>query len=121
MNNRPEYYIQCTIASYLDAIGVLWSASSNGMKLNIKTASMLKKAGYKKGFPDIVIFEPRGKYHGMTIEVKSDIGSPTPEQVSWANNLNNKGYYAIICPKQTNLNEQINWIIEKINKYLGEC
>ena len=118
MSDSPEYRIQCKVAGYLDSLGVLWSASSNGMKLNVKVASKLKRMGYKAGYPDLFIFEPRGQYHGLAIEVKSPKGVPTKTQKEWAKNLRERGYYAHICQKTKTEQEMIDQIVCLINKYL---
>jgi hypothetical protein len=60
------------------------------------------------GFPDIVIYEPRGPFHGLFIELKREgervytkTGAPaTPhiaEQLSVITKLMNRGYYAHLC------------------------
>ena len=118
MNNQEEYRIQCLVAKYLDGLGVLWTASSNGIKLSLPVAVRLKKQGYRKGCPDIYIFEPKNGYHGMTIELKSHIGKATPEQKKWNERLKNNGYFAVVCEKQNSEIEQFLWIKEKINWYL---
>lgn len=118
MNNQEEYRIQCKVASYLDSLGVLWTASSNGIKLPLPVAVRLKKQGYRKGSPDIYIFEPRGPYHGMMIELKSHIGTANEFQKKWNAGLNKRNYFAIICEKQNSEMEQFLWIKKQINNYL---
>jgi hypothetical protein len=56
----------------------------------------MKEAGYSKGVPDLLIFEPRGMYQGLAIEVKTDKGRPSPEQKEWCKNLNDRGWRAEI-------------------------
>jgi hypothetical protein len=119
MNDNPEYRIQKMISEYLDNLGVLWTASSNGMKLPISVAAKLKRMGYKKGCPDIYIFEPNQDYRGMMIEVKSPVGLPTKEQVNWHEKLTKRGYYAVIMPKTNSEIESFLWIKKEINEYLG--
>jgi hypothetical protein len=53
--------------------------------------------GYVKGFPDLFVCEPRGKYHGLFIELKRPGGKVSPEQIDWIKDLNRRGYYAIVC------------------------
>ena len=117
-NDNPEYRIQKMVAEFLDNMPILWTASSNGIKLSIGVAKKLKLMGYKKGSPDIYIFEPIGKWHGMTIETKSPVGKPTKDQIEWQIKLFNRGYYAIICPKQNSEIEQFLWVKKRILNYL---
>ena len=70
-----------------------------------------KQTGYKRGFPDLFIYEPRGEFHGLAIELKVGYNKPTKEQLYWRNELNNRGYVAEIC---NGLDESL----EVINRYL---
>jgi REP element-mobilizing transposase RayT len=70
-----------------------------------------KKSGYKKGFPDLFIYEPRGEFNGLAIELKVGKNRATKEQLWWRNELNERGYVAEIC---TGIDEAL----EVINRYL---
>ena len=78
----------------------------------------MKRAGYKKGFPDIFIYEPRGLYNGMSIELKAG-SKPTKEQLEWKMQLGVRGYYSIIVPDKFNHFEAIEFLEKEINNYLG--
>tara|TARA_R110000824_G_scaffold357582_1_gene545138 strand:- start:178 stop:540 length:363 start_codon:yes stop_codon:yes gene_type:complete len=54
-----------------------------------------KSTGYVKGFPDLGIYEARGGFHGLFIEIKEK-GYPTKEQKEWIINLKKRGYYACV-------------------------
>lgn len=56
----------------------------------------IQALGYKKGVPDILVFVPRGRYHGLCIEVKSAKGRITREQNRWHDNLERNGYFVMI-------------------------
>ena len=88
----------------------LWllNGSLNGVRLTMGQAVKAKKAGMKKGFPDI--FFPlsmialnadggrAGIWCGLFIELKKEKGGrATPEQKEWLNELKNQGYYTCIC------------------------
>jgi hypothetical protein len=45
---------------------------SGSMKLTIGQAVQIKALRSNRGYPDIVIYEPRGKYHGLFIELKDE-------------------------------------------------
>ena len=54
----------------------------------------MKHTGYVKGFPDLAIYEARGGYFGLFIEIKQKGGYPTKNQKSWIDDLNERGYLA---------------------------
>jgi hypothetical protein len=58
----------------------------------------MARTGYVKGFPDLFIYEPRGGFFGLAIEMKTVIKSTTtPEQKRWQDQLRNRGYASYIC------------------------
>jgi hypothetical protein len=74
------------------------AAIPNGGSRNKPEAANLKKQGVKSGFPDLQLPFPRGKYHGLFIEMKRlEGGRISPEQEDWINFLNKQGYLAVVC------------------------
>lgn len=69
----------------------------NGGKRDKREAARLKKQGVKAGVPDLCLPVPRGKYHGLYIELKAEKGRPTATQKNWIAYLNQTGYKAVIC------------------------
>ena len=69
----------------------------NGGKRDVATAARLKAAGVKRGVPDIALDVPKGKYHGLRIELKYGKNKPTPQQQEWLDHLNECGYKAVVC------------------------
>jgi hypothetical protein len=65
-----------------------WTISGSYESQRIKA----KKSGYKKGFPDLFIYEPRGEFNGLAIELKVGKNRATKEQLWWRNELNKRGY-----------------------------
>jgi len=98
-NGSPEHDIQVAIVGLLESIEPipLYSATVGGVRLAIHTAKKMKEAGYSKGVPDMLIYEPRGMYAGLAIEVKTEKGRASDEQKEWIRNLNNRGWRAEIC------------------------
>ena len=72
----------------------LYCASAGGLRTSITQAIKMKATGYVKGVPDLQIFEPMGKYHGLLIEIKDIKGVVSKEQKQWIKELNERGYYA---------------------------
>lgn len=81
----------------------LFTIPPNGFKLPIGVAVALKAMGYKKGSPDIMIFEPRRHWHGLFIEMKTPKGEGQtkgtlkPEQKDWLCKLDSRGYCTAVC------------------------
>lgn len=70
----------------------------NGGSRNRIEAARLKAQGVKSGVPDIWLPVPRGKHHGLVIELKRLKGGRTSrEQVQWITSLNAHGYKAVVC------------------------
>lgn len=61
---------------------------------NIRRGKVRKKEGQAKGFPDIMILVPKGKYHGAFLEVKREGEKPRKEQTEWLEELKLQGYKA---------------------------
>ena len=61
-------------------------------------AKRLKMAGYRKGFPDLFVYEPRATFHGLAIELKRDKGGRvSAHQRKWIEDLKRRGYMAAVC------------------------
>jgi exonuclease VII large subunit len=103
-NNRhgegSEYDIQTRVAQYLDTEhpNVLWCASAGGARTSMNEAKRLKAAGYKKGFPDVFVYEPRGAFHGLAIELKKEKGGRVSQsQKEWKQALEERGFHATVA------------------------
>ena len=96
---------------------IRWSASAGGMRVNMRTAIKMKRAGYKKGHPDINIYEAFGGWHGMMIETKCG-AYPGPEQKEWRDALLERGYYAVIVPGRFDFWEARKWIQDQVERYI---
>lgn len=91
---------QREFAAWCDAKGLLWAHIPNERKASALVLWELEKQGLKKGFPDNFIAEPRGKYHGLFIELKRAkkcLSKKSPEQREWVKKLKEKGYKAVFC------------------------
>ena len=91
-----EYQLQKAVCKYLDLQNVLYCGSMGGQyQVHMSQRIKAKKSGYKRGFPDLFIYEPRGSYHGLAIELKVGYNKPTVEQLTWLNKLTERGYLAM--------------------------
>lgn len=103
-NNRhgkgSEFEAQCSLAKYLEENhpDILFCASAGGARTSISEAKRMKASGYKRGFPDVFIYEPRGGFHGLSIEMKKEKGGVVSKhQKQWKESLIRKGYKATIA------------------------
>lgn len=60
-------------------------------------ANKLKAEGVKAGVPDIFLPYPKGKHHGLFIELKVGNVRPTENQAMWMKALSKVGYKAALC------------------------
>ena len=95
-----EWDIQRRFADYIDTEhpDVLWCASTGGARTSMAEAKRLKASGYKRGFPDVFVYEPRGPFHGLAIELKKEKGGRVSQaQKDWLNALEMRGYKATVA------------------------
>lgn len=109
-NKQPEYELQKAICRYLDIKynKVFYNGSAGGMRTYMSVAKKMKQTGYKSGFPDIFIYEPRGEYSGLAIELKVKGNYASPKQKEVLQLLNNAGYLAKVCTGFDNAIEVID-------------
>lgn len=69
----------------------------NGGKRDKGTARKLKKEGVKSGVPDLCLPVPKGRYHGLYIELKTQHGVASENQNNWLDALTKQGYKACVC------------------------
>ena len=93
-----EYELQKAVCKYLDLNNILYCGSMGGQyQIHFSQRIKAKKSGYKKGFPDLFIYEPKGKYNGLAIELKVGYNKATKEQWFWNEQLNKRNYKAVVC------------------------
>lgn len=86
------------VADYLNYLGLLFNHSPNEGIRKPQYVVKLKRMGMSVGFPDFFIYEPRGGYHGLAIELKRrKCGRVTEEQKKCLKELSERGYYATVC------------------------
>jgi hypothetical protein len=96
--NRSEYEDQVAIFEWAAINEHRWPClkllfgSLMGIKLPFKLLNKAKKAGMKKGKPDINLPVPRGGFCGLWIELKAMGGNkPTDDQIRVLKHLGDEG------------------------------
>lgn len=69
----------------------------NGGKRDAREAARFKQMGVKAGVPDLFLAAPRGRFHGLFIEMKSPNGKVTEHQRKWLGELAKRGYDTAVC------------------------
>lgn len=78
-------------------------AIPNGGDRHPAVAAKLKAEGVRAGVPDLCLPVPRGRFHGLWIELKAPggpglrKGALSPEQRAWLADLDANGYKAVAC------------------------
>jgi len=112
-NKQPEYELQKAVVTYLTIKypKVLYCASAGGVRTSMSQARKMKATGYKKGFPDLFIYECRGNWCGLAVELKVKGNYPNEYQKKWQEDLGNRGYCARICTGLDEAIETIKWYL----------
>ena len=96
-----EYEHQKTVVKFLRTAmpSILFCASAGGMHAGSKAeGARMKASGYSAGFPDLFVYESRGEFSGLAIELKRDRKSKaSPKQKEWIKKLKDRGYSAHVC------------------------
>lgn len=69
----------------------------NGGSRNVVEAVNLKRQGVRKGISDMMLPLPKGKYHGLFIELKVGKNKPSAEQKEFILYANAVGYCSALC------------------------
>ncbi len=85
------------VAQYRHPELALLYAIPNGGHRHKAVAAKLKAEGVRKGVPDICLPVPRGRWHGLYIEMKTPTGTVRLEQKRWLSALRSQGYDAVVC------------------------
>ncbi len=113
---QSEAHLQTALINYikLKYPKIRYCASLGGQYQ--KYDSQRKKAkstGYVAGFPDLQICEPNNKYNGLFIEVKLNKRCyASDQQKRWIKDLNERGYYAVVC-------KGLDACIETLDNYIN--
>lgn len=75
---------------------LLFAIPNGGLRDKI-TAAKLKAEGVKAGVSDLFFPVPRGKWHGLFIEMKKPGEKATPQQVQFITDMQKLGYAACVC------------------------
>lgn len=76
----------------------LFTAPCNGIDSTAWAKRKAKEAGLSNGVPDLLIFEPRGPFVGLAIEMKRPgCGTMSQTQWEWHAALQDRDWHAVVC------------------------
>ena len=110
----PEDDLQMSVAKILDSKKLLWCHVANERKTSKQQGLRLKKKGVKRGVPDVLIFEPKGIYYGLAIELKIKPNKPTNNQLEWLQSLSDRNWKSYCA-------YNIDEVIEIVEKYINQA
>ena len=83
----------------------------NETREGAKQIAIDKAIGIKKGVPDLSLPVPRGRYHGLYIEMKNDAGRASQEQKWWGERLTEQGYRWEVCQGWRSAVQTLEWYL----------
>lgn len=89
----------------------LLHAVPNGGRRDPIEAKHLQDEGLKPGVPDLHLPVAKGKYHSLYIEMKTETGKASLEQLWWVDELNKSGNFAEICHGYLSAIRVIEWYL----------
>ena len=126
MRLSKEQILHRNVASYIQwkYKDVIFNSDLSGDNKNRMVASFNKNLRSSKGFPDMVIYEGRGGYSGLFIELKAEGCSPFKkdgklkagnhlrEQAEMIEKLKSKDYWAQFCTGFDEAKACIDWYMK---------
>lgn len=118
MRKQSEQELQKAVIKYmkLQHPSIFINGSMGGIYIKHQSQRMKAKlCGYRKGFPDLFIYESRivqGTIkHGLAVELKVKGNYPTDTQRRTLKDLNEKGFEALVCTGFDQAIETIEWYL----------
>ena len=127
MNEKTLHKQVCEYIRYQYPTAIFNSDLSGSTKLTIGQAVQIKHLRSSKGFPDIVIYEPKGEYHGLFLELKVEgtkllkkdgityISDHIDEQNKMIMQLSMRGYFADFVIGFDQAKSRIDWYMRGIH------
>lgn len=112
-NQEPEYHLQCQVVQWLNFAhpSALFTISPAGLRMSMFQGKKMKAMGYRKGTPDLIILQARGRYYGLLAEIK-DRAPVSSAQHDFMDAAKAAGYKTVIC-------YGLQDAIDKIGSYLS--
>lgn len=83
----------------------------NETKEGAQQVAVDRAAGVKKGVPDLCLPVPKGVYHGLYIELKTEKGRTSQAQDWWGEKLREQGYFWEVCHGWQSATRVLEWYL----------
>lgn len=83
-----------------------------GGRIGAIRMNYLKAEGLRPGVCDLFLPAPRGKYHGMYLEMKTINGSLSENQEQFIKAVEEQGYFAPVCWGADDAIDNLQWYLE---------
>jgi len=118
-----ERALQEAVAELLDMLAWLWCHVPNEGKRSTYYGNALRRAGLKRGVPDVLIFErwerDNAGGHGIAIELKTQLRKPTKEQQAWIEQLAARGWLCAVCHDLDSVCDLLRYVAPQNRRRLG--
>jgi hypothetical protein len=88
-------------------------AMLGGGRVGAIRANSLKAEGMRPGVCDLFLPVARGKWHGMFIEMKTEIGKLSDNQKEFIASVEQQDYYAVVCFGADEAIEQLTFYLQQ--------
>ena len=110
-----EHRIQCACVNwfrlqYPDHASALFAVPNGGRRDRVSGAK-LKAEGVLPGVSDLILLLPRGRHHGLLIEMKTERGKQSHAQRDWQRDMVHRGYKYLVI-------RSIDEFIDMVTDYL---
>lgn len=110
-----EHRIQCACVNwfrlqYPDHASALFAVPNGGRRDRVSGAK-LKAEGVLPGVSDLILLLPRGRHHGLLIEMKTERGKQSQAQRDWQRDMVHRGYKYLVI-------RSIDEFIDRVTDYL---
>lgn len=82
-----------------------------GKKAQLISGAMRRSMGVYPGVADIICLIPRGKYHGIMLECKTEVGRQSQQQEEWMEKVLSQGYMYKIFRSVDDFKVIIQWYL----------
>lgn len=110
-----EHRIQCACVNWFrlqyPTHATALFAVPNGGRRDKVSGAKLKAEGVLPGVSDLILLLPRGRHHGLLIEMKTERGKQSQAQRDWQRDMVHRGYKYMVI-------RSIDEFIDRVTDYL---
>lgn len=78
---------------------------------NAIKGALLRSSGVIAGVADMLMLIARGRFHGLCVEFKTEVGRQSPAQIEWQERVEKEGYHYVVCRSLEQFKEELEWYL----------